>query len=131
MTPSPRTIPAWRDGLGRALMGLAAVGAVFAAGGGLGALAHASPQTSWLEAWRALGFVMFAGMFALLALRPRRSPGLWELAFFHKAALAVTALFVRSAEARAAGPTDGVLALLLLAAYLLTAGWRGWRRKHS
>ena len=83
-------------------MGLAFVGALFAFISALQAIQAASPETVWVETWRLFGFLAFAGMFALLALRPRISPGLWELAFFHEAAM-------------------------ILLAYVLTRGWRSWR----
>jgi hypothetical protein len=32
----------------------------------------------WIETWRTLSYLMFAGLFALLALRPGNSPAIWE-----------------------------------------------------
>jgi hypothetical protein len=32
----------------------------------------------WIETWRTFAYVMFAGLFALLALRPRNSPALFD-----------------------------------------------------
>ena len=81
-----------------------------------------------METWRLFGFLIFAGMFVLLALRPRSSAGVWELAFFHKAAMAVSALFLSSAkEAALAGTIDAVLAILIAIAYILTRGWMAWK----
>ena len=50
-----------------------------------------NPELKVLEAWRAYGLVVFAGLFILLALRPRAMRGVWELAIFDKAALTLTA----------------------------------------
>jgi ABC-type uncharacterized transport system YnjBCD permease subunit len=67
-------------------------------------------------------------MFVLLALRPRNSAGVWELAFFHKAAMAVSALFLSGAEGAAlAGTIDAVLAAVIAVAYVLTRGWTAWK----
>lgn len=122
-------IPArWQDRLGRGLMWLAALGALSAFASGIAAVKNAAPQAIWVETWRLFGFLVFSGMFVLLALRPRNSAGLWELAFFHKAAMAVSALFLSGApRAAMAGTIDAVLALLIAMAYILTRGWRGWK----
>ena len=75
---------------------------------------------------------MFAGLFVLLALRPRAMPGVWELAIFDKAALTLTAMTWLSAEPPVADAAvvvtvDGALTVLLVAAYLLTRAWTAWR----
>jgi hypothetical protein len=114
----------WQDRLGRGLIWLAALGALSA----FAAVKSATPETIWVETWRMFGFLVFAGMFVLLALRPRNSAGVWELAFFHKAAMAVSALFLSSAKGAAlAGTIDAVLAILIAIAYILTRGWMAWK----
>lgn len=122
-------IPArWQDRLGRGLMWLAALGALSAFVSGIAAVNNATPETIWVETWRLFGFLVFTGMFALLALRPRNSAGMWELAFFHKAAMAVSALFLSGAQGAAiAGTIDAVLAVLIAIAYTFTRGWMGWK----
>ncbi len=60
------------------------------------------------------GSPVFAGPFVLLALRPRRSPGVWELVVFHKTAAAVAV-------------ADGVLATVIVIAYFLSRGHVGWK----
>jgi len=120
--------PRWQDRLGRGLMWLAALGALFAFVSALAAVNSATPEIIWVETWRLFGFLVFAGMFVLLALRPRNSAGVWELAFFHKAAMAISALFLSGAkEAVMAGTIDGVLAVLVAIAYLCTRGWMAWK----
>ena len=77
------------------------------------------------------GFLVFTGIFVLLALRPRNSAGLWELAFFHKMAMAVSALFLSDAKGAAmAGTIDVLLAVLIAMGYVLTRGWMGWKSSH-
>ena len=71
------------------------------------------------------GFLVFAGLFLLLAFRPRRSPGVWELVIFHKTAVAVTAgAFVGGGarDAATVAAADGVLAVVLITAYFLSRG---------
>ena len=118
----------WQDRLGRGLMWLAAVGALFAFASSIAAVGNATPETIWVETWRLFGFLVFAGMFVLLALRPRNLAGIWELAFFHKTAMAISALLLSGAEGAAmAGTIDAVLAVLIAIAYILTRGWMAWK----
>jgi hypothetical protein len=118
----------WQDRLGRGLMWLAALGALAAFASGIATVNNATPETIWVETWRLFGFLVFAGMFVLLALRPRNSAGMWELAFFHKAAMAVSAVFLPGAQGAAmAGTIDAMLAVLIATAYILTRGWMGWK----
>jgi|SRR5262245_26508225 len=120
----------WRDRLATGLMLLAALGAVGAAIGAIGAVADAGPATRLVETWRLFGFVMFAGLFVLLALWPRQERGVWELAIFHKLALTISALAWLSGDTEDAGAvivSDGTLTVLLLASYALTRGWTAWR----
>ncbi len=127
-TTTLKITPRWQEVVGRALMALAALGALGAFLTGVGAVQAATAATVWVETWRMFGFLVFTGMFAMLALRPRASAGIWELAFFHKAAMAVSALLMPGAAgAASAGAIDGALALIILLAYLLTRGWAAWK----
>jgi hypothetical protein len=68
------------------------------------------------------GFLVFAGLFAVLALRPRQSAGVWELVLFHKLAMVITALSLSGAgEAGMSGIVDVVLVGLLIIAYFCAA----------
>jgi hypothetical protein len=121
-------LPRWQDRLGRGLMWLAALGAFSAFASAFASVNSATPETIWVETWRLFGFLVFAGMFVLLALRPHNSAGVWELAFFHKAAMAVSALFLSGAEGAAlAGTIDAVLAAVIAVAYVFTRGWTAWK----
>jgi hypothetical protein len=122
----------WRRRLASGLLAVAAISALGSAAGGITDLATADPELKVLEAWGAYGLVVFAGLFVLLALRPRAMPGVWELAIFDKAALTLTAMTWLSAEPPVADAAvvvtvDGALTVLLVAAYLLTRAWTAWR----
>jgi hypothetical protein len=125
MTKSPAV---WQDRFGRGLMGLAALGALAAFLSGFAAVQAASLDTIWVQTWRWFGFLVFTGMFMLTAFRPRKSAGIWELAFFHKTAMFISSVFLaNSPEAGMAGSIDGILALMILIAYICTRGWSGWK----
>jgi hypothetical protein len=129
ITRSTHAVVAWQDRLGRLLMAVAALGALTAVLGAIKTVQLASADTVWVQTWRLFGFAMFTGMFALLAWRPRKSAGVWELAFFHKAAMAFSALLLHGAgEAGTAGVIDAVLAGLIACAYFLTRAWTAWKQ---
>ena len=118
------------DGIGRAIMGLCAAAALFAFVSGI--TSSVSPQLGWLTLWQSWGFAMFAGLFALLALRSRLSPGLWELAFFHKLVLAISGFLSPTLPGAAdAGLFDAGLAAAIGLSYWLTKAWRGWQAVQS
>ncbi|WP_433283255.1 hypothetical protein [Micromonospora sp. CA-244673] len=116
-----------RDRIGRVLLWLAAVGALAAALGAYGAVADAEPAVKVVETWRAYGFVVFAGLFALLAVRPQGHRGVWALVIFHKVAMTVTALaYSRNTAIEGTGSIlvfDGALSVLLVLALVLCRGW--------
>ncbi len=121
-----------RDRLARILMivlGVATAGAFANAALTFGAVA---PDRIAVEAWRMFAFVVFAGLFTLLGLFPRRMPGIWELVLFQKAAVPIfLAFFVKAGAAASltdAGiiPVDTTLVVVTFFSYLLTQGWRAW-----
>lgn len=116
-----------RDRIGRVLLWLTAVGALAAALGAYGAVADAEPAVKVVETWRAYGFVVFAGLFALLAVRPQGHRGVWALVIFHKVAMTVTALaYSRNTAIEGTGTIlvfDGALSVLLVLALVLCRGW--------
>ena len=113
-------------------MALAAAGAVLAAIPALVALPDAARESALVEAWRAYGLLVFAGLFALLARRPLALRGLWELVLLHKLALTLTAALLAARGGAADTGTvlvsDGALSALLLTAYVLCRGWSAGRR---
>ena len=86
------------------------------------------------EGWRMLAFPVFAGLFTLLGLFPRRMPGLWELVFCQKAGIAALVALLapnvvgvtQSDNAHNVVLVDGTLAVVTLASYVLAKGWRAW-----
>jgi len=129
-TTSPsKNLPIWQDRLGRSLMILASAGAIGAFSYGIKQVQAAAPDTVWVETWRMLAFLVFAGMFTLLAFRPRLSAGVWELVLLHKLAMVIAAIFMLNVkEASIAAPVDTALVLLIITSYILTRGWRSWHQ---
>jgi hypothetical protein len=118
-----------RDRTSAVLMILLGVSALAAFADGAGKLDAFGPDRVGVELWRVLGYLVFAGLFVLLGLYPRRMPGVWELVFFHKAAKVVLLLFVFDATApQLTIAVDSVLAAVTLACYVLTKGYRAWLR---
>jgi hypothetical protein len=119
-----------RDWMATILMLVAALGALYALITSIGVAAASGPDTQQVEWWRVFGFLMFTGLFVLLAFWPRRYPGLWELLILDKAALTVVeAVLIKNnaADAVTTAEADGILTVILLAAYLLSRGYRSWR----
>lgn len=127
MTPTRDRIA----GLLMITLGVASVGAFANAARELGAVA---PDRVQIEVWRMLAFLVFAGLFTLLGLFPRRMAGVWELVFFHKAAVPLFLIYVARADPVSNASftdasmilVDAGLAATTLLCYLLTQGWRAW-----
>jgi hypothetical protein len=118
-----------RDRIALGLMLLSALGALYAFVTAIGATSAAGPATQQVEAWRALGYLMFAAIFVLLGLWPRRYPYLWEVVIVNKAALTVVEIVLigkGAADAQSTALADGILTVLLVAAYLLSRGYASW-----
>src|SRR5262249_35624259 len=110
------------DRVGRVLLWIAAAGAAGAAVSAISTVLGAGGTTKVVETWRLHGFVVFAGLFVLLALRPLAYRGVWELAVFNKLALTVTALAyaahggiggTRRIIPRGGGPAPALIAAFL------------------
>lgn len=115
--------------VGSVLLALSAVGALVAGIGAVGTVTDAGDATLIVEAWRMAGFFVFAGIFGLLAYRPRSLPGVFELAIGHKLVLTLVAATASTADgAGEAVLADGVLSVLLLVAYVLCRSWTAWDR---
>ena len=128
---STRTVAPWRDRVANGLMLLAAIGAFISFVTSITSVATANPAAQVVEIWRMYGFVVFTGLYVLLAFWPRRYPGIWELVILDKAALAISGL-VLLGRGVADAPTiltfDGGLAVITLIAYVLAKGYTGWTR---
>src|SRR5690554_1670728 len=106
----------------RVLMGLAAAATC------IQLVKDVGPETRVVEICRFAGFVLFSGLFPLRAYRPLHYAGVWELVIVNKLALTIAALTYAS-DAVGAGEValvDGILTGVLLAAYVLSQGWRAW-----
>ena len=117
-----------RDRIAQVLLALAALGAALAVASSVGGVAEAGPDTRMVETWRLLGFGVFAGMFLLLAYRPRHYAGIWELSIANKVALSLAALAYGSGTTGATEAliADSAVAVILIVAYVLTRGWTAW-----
>ena len=116
-----------RDLVGRTLMCLAALAAAATAVGAIVPVLDAPAATKIIETWRLYGFLVFAGLFALLAARPRRYRWVWELVILNKLALTATALgYLAHGGIDGAGTvicSDGGLTIVLVAGYVCCRGW--------
>ncbi len=129
-----KPVPAARDKAARCLLialSVATLGAFANAAIEFGAL---PPDRLIVGTWQMLGFAVFAGLFALLAIWPRRMPGLWELILFHKVGVTLMNLgFIGTVSGpmpsdnpAAVVMIDGSLVVVTLIAYVLAQGWRPW-----
>ena len=126
--PTGRGPTALADKIGRWLLVLATLSTIVAFINGVTLMRDAPDSRIWVEAWRTSAFLVFAGVFAILAAAPRAQRGLWELVIGQKTALVVMAAAMGDVrEARVAGLTDLGLVLVVVAAYVLCRGWYGWR----
>lgn len=126
---TPQRRSTWRGRTSTGLMLLAALGALLSFVGGVTAVMTTTPAVQVAESWRTLGVLVFAGLFALLAFRPRAYPGVWELAIFHKVAVSATVAVLTGQEAvgaRTIAVAEGVLAVVLIAAYVLAEAYTCW-----
>jgi len=109
---------------GRGLLAVCSVGALVAALAAVPAVRAAGPATRFVEVWRGYGFATFAVLFAVLALRPYVSRGVWLAVLSNKLALTVTAVAWLDVPGTRQGLWwDGGLTVLLVAALLLTRAW--------
>lgn len=117
-----------RDWIGRGLLALCAVATLGAFAQGIATMTTVAPDRLMSEAWRTFGYLVFVGLFAMLAVAPRAQRGAWELVFGHKIAITVFAILAGDTpDARATWPIDLALVLVTAVAYVLCRGWLGWR----
>lgn len=129
ITDKSPEVPSRRlDLVGRALMGVNVVLTLGAFAGGLVALADAEESRLMVEGWRTFGYLAFAGMWAMLALAPRRVPAIWELVIVSKALVTAWAIAILGApEAGTAAVIDSWLVVSTVFAYIVCRGWISWR----
>lgn len=117
-----------RDRWGRIILVLCAAGATIAAAASIGLVADAQGEAQAAETWRLAGLPVFAGLFLILARAPRAVAGLWELVIANKVALVVAgSTYLSDTDGgNEFVIVDGVLVVLLVAAYALSRGWTAW-----
>jgi hypothetical protein len=121
----------WRDRIAALLLVVAAIGAIGASIMTFlsGDLANPALQVPLI--WQATGYIVFAGLFLLLAAAPRAYPGVWELSIFQKGAMVIAALVLVSFGNTSAVTVlwvDGVMVVMLVIAYMLSRGFTAWGR---
>jgi hypothetical protein len=116
------------DTIGRWLLILASVSTVGAFILGITLIKDAPDSRIWIEFWRTSAFLVFAGLFAILAVAPRTQRGLWELVIAQKWALVIFSLVVGDVnEVRESALIDLILVVAVTVAYILRRGWYAWR----
>ncbi|MEU8379871.1 hypothetical protein [Streptosporangium sp. NPDC048865] len=120
----------WADRIGRGLMALNAAATLVPFAGGIMVMIADSVSDDRVitEAWRTFAYIVFAGLWAVLAVAPRRQWGLWELLLFQKGAITVYAFAMWDMPD---APTTAFIDLTVTAttavAYVLCRGWYAWR----
>ena len=116
-----------RDRVGRILFGLLSASTLIAFADGISLASAAGPDTFFMQWWRTLAYLVFAAIFALLALRPRSTPGMWEIVLIQKVAITVIGyLNINAAEAPRDSTVDLYLVVLMVPAWILCRGWLSW-----
>lgn len=131
-TTSTRADPApWADRIGRGLMVLDALATLVAFAGGIVVMAGAADDRSMVEGWRTFGYLLCAGLWVVIAVRPRRSPGIWELLLLQKILVTIWAFAIFGApESVQSAFVDLFLVVTTAVAYVLCRAWLGWRDVH-
>lgn len=118
----------WADRTGRTLLALCAAATLLAFGDGISKIVNASDAQLMQEFWRTTAYLVFAGLWAILAIAPRKYPGIWELVLVQKIAVSVFALaLLDKPEAVRNATVDSSLVVATIAAYVLCRGWYTWR----
>ncbi|MEU7751159.1 hypothetical protein AB0B57_35295 [Micromonospora sp. NPDC049101] len=116
------------DRIGRGFAAVAALATVVAFVNGILLTLDAPDDRLFIEGWRVSSFAIFAALFALLAFRPRRSAGVWEILLAGKTALVVFGMTIGDvSEARLSALIDLGLVAVVATAYVLCRGWLAWR----
>lgn len=118
----------WADRIGRGIMALNAAAALLAFASGLMIMASVSDERLITEAWRTFAYIVFAGIWAILAVAPRRQKGLWELLLFQKGAITTYSFVMwHLPDAPITAFVDLTVTVTTLIAYVLCRGWLAWR----
>ena len=118
-----------RDLVGRILFGLLSVSTLVPFVSYIPIASAAGPDTNYMQWWRDLAFLVFAAIFALLALRPRSTPLMFEIVLVQKAGISIIGFFHATyAEALGHAIVDGLLVLVMVPAWVLCRGWLSWTK---
>jgi hypothetical protein len=116
------------DQVGRGLLALLSLSTVWAFIDGCRIVANDGDDRLWVDFWRTTAYLVFVGLFAMLAIAPRTRWGIWELVFGQKLAVTVFGLLNFGVnEARLDATTDLVLVVVIAISYVLCRGWLTWR----
>ena len=116
------------DRIGRGISVFNVLATLVALGNGILTTVAAPPETLVVETWRTVGFVVFAGLWALLVRWPRSLPGVWEPILVHE--VVVTVLYSSYGavpDAPQAALIDLVVTVTTVASSVLCRGWPAWR----
>jgi hypothetical protein len=120
------------DLTGRVLLWICAASTMVAFAGGIIRIGVAPPEWVLTEFWRTTAYLVFAGMWAMLALWPRAQRGMWELILLQKTLVTVQALlFLDLPYAVMTAWIDGAVVIATVAAWFLCRGWLTWRRPRA
>jgi peptidoglycan/LPS O-acetylase OafA/YrhL len=128
--PTATALPArWADRTGRTLLAIDSIATLGAFAQGIPRVLDAADEQLLTEFWRTTAYIVFAGMWALLAIAPRKQRGIWELILVQKIAVTLFALAsIGKPEAVQTAIIDGFVVVTTVAAYVLCRGWYTWRR---
>jgi len=121
-----------RDLVGRILFAVLSLSTLGAFVDGIRLASSAGPDTFFMQWWRTLAYLVFAAIFALLALRPRSTPGMWEIVLIQKVTITIIGyLNIHAAEAPRDSTVDLYLVILMVPAWILCRGWLGWKKERA
>jgi peptidoglycan/LPS O-acetylase OafA/YrhL len=128
MTTAANLPAPWADRTGRTLLAIDALATLGAFAQGIPRVADAADEQLLTEFWRTTAYIVFAGMWALLAIAPREQRGMWELILVQKIAVTLLAIVsIGKPEAAQTAVIDGFVVVTTVAAYVLCRGWYTWR----
>lgn len=96
----------WADLTGRTLMAVTGISTLIPFVNGISRVANAPEAYMLTEFWRTTAYLVFAGLWGLLALAPRRQRGIWELLLTIMPAVAAATAGV---DPRNAGVASGLI----------------------
>jgi hypothetical protein len=122
--------PRWADRIGRTLLALDAASTIgFAFVDGIRRVTQAADAQVMMEFWVTTAYLVFAGLWAILAWAPRRYRGIWELILIQKIAVTAFAwILIDKPDAVRNTISDTSLVVTTIVAYVLCRGWYTWRK---